>query len=370
MMIEYPTLTTNRLILRPFTLADAPKVQQLVNNKAIAQNIPNIPHPYPEGEAERWINSHQNVSWEGESRHFAIVRQADHELVGAISLRVNSLARRAALGYWVGQPYWGQNYATEAARELLQYGFEVLKLNRIEAHYLKRNPASGRVMQKLGLKYEGCQRDHIFMDGQFEDIEQYGLLQKDYELAKTSPRAHPPTLQASRLILRPHQWADAVELQRLGNNKAIADNLLSLPHPFDLEMAQTRLRSQHQRYELGQGFTFVIIRRQDQATLGEIGLTLNHENKWGRLGYWLGRAYWGQGYGTEVVQTLIRFSFEVLELNRVQADHFVRNPASGKVMQKAGMSYEGQSRQAVYKGTVFEDVENYAILRQDYMKKL
>ena len=92
---------------------------------------------------------------------------------------------RAELGYWIGKPYWGQGYCTEAARATLDFGFEQLGLNRIFAHHFARNPASGRVMQKIGMTREGRLRQHVKKWDAFEDLELYGIL-KDHWAARTA----------------------------------------------------------------------------------------------------------------------------------------------------------------------------------------
>ena len=101
-------------------------------------------------------------------------------LVGAISLRLELGHERAELGYWIGVPYWGRGYATEAAGAMVGYGFNELGLNRIHARHLARNPASGRVLEKAGLTHEGFHRAHILKNGRFEDIHSFAVLRADY----------------------------------------------------------------------------------------------------------------------------------------------------------------------------------------------
>ena len=84
------------------------------------------------------------------------------------------------MGYWVGAPYWGRGYCTEAARAILRYGFEELGLHRIHAQHFARNPASGRVMQKIGMVYEGRQHEHVRKWDRFEDSDLYGILASDW----------------------------------------------------------------------------------------------------------------------------------------------------------------------------------------------
>ncbi len=139
-----------------------------------------IPHPYEEGMAEEWISTHAATFEAGRAVDFAITLRADGSLLGAIGLRDISVGHQAELGYWIGVPYWGQGYCTEAARAVIVYAFTTLDLFRVHAHHFSCNPASGQVLRKLGMKHEGCLRRHILKWGQFEDIEMYGILREEW----------------------------------------------------------------------------------------------------------------------------------------------------------------------------------------------
>jgi [ribosomal protein S5]-alanine N-acetyltransferase len=175
-----PTLRTARLVLRPFAIADAPVVKALAGAREIASTTLNVPHPYDDGMAETWIGTHAPGYDAGEQATFAVMLQEDGDLVGAIGLTIVADHDRAELGYWVGVPYWNRGYASEATVELLRFGFEALELNRIYAVHLVRNPASGRVMQKAGMRYEGTLRQHVRKWDVFEDLAWYGLLAVDW----------------------------------------------------------------------------------------------------------------------------------------------------------------------------------------------
>ena len=174
-------IETERLTLRPFTLADAARVQLLAGEREIAATTLSIPHPYEDGVAEGWISAQKERIERGELACFAIVTKEDNVLIGSIGLTIQAWARRAELGYWIGKPYWGRGYGTEAAMAIISYGFGRLDLNRIYACHFARNPASGRVMQKIGMKYEGCRRQHVVKWGGYEDIVDYGMLRSDYD---------------------------------------------------------------------------------------------------------------------------------------------------------------------------------------------
>jgi RimJ/RimL family protein N-acetyltransferase len=179
-MKERPTIETSRLIPRPFTLADAPQVQQLAGDKGVASTVLQIPHPYEDGMAEHWINTHQERYEKGELVSFAIVLRATQALIGATDLQIDQHHESAELGYWLGKPFWRQGYATEAAQAVVRYGFEVLGLHRVYATYLMRNAASARVLEKIGLTYEGCLRHHLKHWGAFEDMGVYGILRHEW----------------------------------------------------------------------------------------------------------------------------------------------------------------------------------------------
>lgn len=179
-MPDFPTLKTDRLLLRQFRLSDAKAVQRLAGAKEIAATT-FVPHPYEDGMAEAWIEDQKKDFAAGTGINFALVLAEEDVLIGVIGLEIDRQHRRAQLGYWIGVPYWNQGYCTEAVRVVLGYGFGELGLQRIWAPHFKSNPASGRVLQKAGMKYEGCQREHYVRFDRYEDSELYGLLKREYD---------------------------------------------------------------------------------------------------------------------------------------------------------------------------------------------
>ncbi|MBN8456227.1 MAG: GNAT family N-acetyltransferase [Verrucomicrobia bacterium] len=175
-----PTLETDRLCLRPFAAADASDVQRLAGDRAVADTTLNIPHPYEDGVAEDWIGRHQGTFVEGKGAHFAITLKTEGTLVGAISLMGMVAGHQAELGYWIGRPYWNKGYCTEAGRAVVAYAFSDLGLIRVHCCHLHRNPASGRVMQKIGMSHEGCRRQHVRKWDKAEDLELYGILREEW----------------------------------------------------------------------------------------------------------------------------------------------------------------------------------------------
>jgi RimJ/RimL family protein N-acetyltransferase len=173
-----PVLQTARLTMRPFEMDDAPIVQRLAGMPDVALTTLRIPHPYEDGMAEDWISTHQ-AAWDArESLVFALIVESEG-LVGAAGIELNEENDRGEIGYWIGLDYWNRGYATEAAAALIEFGFGELNLNRIQARYFTRNPASGRVLEKAGMKYEGVLRQHMLVRGTFEDIVICSILNSD-----------------------------------------------------------------------------------------------------------------------------------------------------------------------------------------------
>lgn len=170
---------TNRLFLRLFEISDAKMVQTLAGNEEVASTTLSIPHPYPDGAAESWIERVRNASQTGDIYSFAMVNKADKMVIGCVSLRVSKSDNQAELAYWVGRPFWGQGYATEAAQMVVKFGFKELNLNYINAAAMSRNPASYKVMQKIGMKPIDNNPKQVLKAGVYEDLVHYGLVESD-----------------------------------------------------------------------------------------------------------------------------------------------------------------------------------------------
>ena len=187
-MLDQPTLTTDRLTLRPFVLEDAWDVERLAGVREIADTTLSIPHPYPVGAATRWIESHPAAWAAGTGATFAIIETSTGKLAGTISLMdIHREHRRAELGYWIAVNRWNRGFATESSEALLAFGFEALLLHRIESRHFLRNPASGRVMQKLGMQQEGVERDWAIKGNRHESLVVYSILEPEWRARKAQP---------------------------------------------------------------------------------------------------------------------------------------------------------------------------------------
>jgi RimJ/RimL family protein N-acetyltransferase len=150
-------IETARLRLRPYREADLADLVRLIGNWEVARWVSNVPHPYADADGHAWIALVREAHATGRPRRFAIASKDSDRIIGGIGLDGDPGAGtdEAALGYWLGQPYWGRGYAREAVAALLDYGFRTLGLKSVRAYTDPANTASQKVLLSCGLAYLG-----------------------------------------------------------------------------------------------------------------------------------------------------------------------------------------------------------------------
>ena len=115
----------------------------------------------------------------GECMTWAVCERRRDRFMGMISfIAVCAKCRSGEIGYWLGEPYWNRGYMTEALRMVVGFGFDRMRLHRVWAAYIVGNPASGRVMQKAGMRFEGIGRGEILHQGLFCDLAHYAIVKE------------------------------------------------------------------------------------------------------------------------------------------------------------------------------------------------
>jgi RimJ/RimL family protein N-acetyltransferase len=180
-MAEPSTLKTDRLTLRPLRADDAPRIEELAGDARVALMTASIPHPYPPGAAEEFIHQIGRDVRSGRSLAWAIVPRDEAGLVGTIAFRIDRANRIGEIGYWIGVPFWGQGYASQAARAAMDHAFETLDLVEVEGCHLATNPASGRVMQKAGMRPAGTIRKALGRWDENTELAVYRLTREQWE---------------------------------------------------------------------------------------------------------------------------------------------------------------------------------------------
>jgi len=181
---DLPTLQTERLVLRKLQPGDLKSLFEYGSHADVTR--------YTTWDAYESISSAKeflaNVIARYESRReapWAIVLQEDDKLIGTCGYDDWSIRHaRAEISYALARPYWGNGYMLEALKRVITFGFEVMRLNRIDARCVPENERSQHVMKKLCLQPEGVLRQHMFMQGVYHDVRVYSILKQEWDPRK------------------------------------------------------------------------------------------------------------------------------------------------------------------------------------------
>jgi ribosomal-protein-alanine N-acetyltransferase len=183
---------------------------------------------------------------------------------------------------------------------------------------------------------------------------------------KTQPFQHMPQMETPRLLLRKVHMGDAPDLYVYGRDPEVARHVLWDAYHSEAD-ARAYVRFLQRQYRSDQPSSWGIVHKEHSRMIGTIGfMWWNRDHNAAEVGYSLARPYWNQGLMSEALGEMLRFGFEAMGLNRIEAQHERENPASGRVMQKAGMRHEGTLYGRLYNKGRYVDVELYAILREMY----
>ncbi|HLF08482.1 MAG TPA: GNAT family protein [Dehalococcoidia bacterium] len=177
-MIERIELRTERLLLRPYRFDDVEDELVYRSDPEFARYLYHLPQPFTRRHAEGMVAVNVSEPWE-KYQTFAVVLA--RRVIGTVNLEQDAENRIAMLGYAIGRDYWGKGIAPEAARALIDWGFETFKLAKIWASTDARHERSWRVMEKLGMRREGLLRSHSLARGERHDSVHYGLLREEWE---------------------------------------------------------------------------------------------------------------------------------------------------------------------------------------------
>lgn len=361
---QLKTLLTRRMELRSFCMEDLDDFHALCSQKEVM--IPagfSVTTSMEESRETLEQYSKCSTMW-------AVCRQDNGKLIGLAyldgdPLRSLSMNEARMIGYLLSKDCWGQGLATELSEEILRYGFEKLGLLVISAGYLPNNPASGRVLQKLGFTEE------IFMRGAYEssdgtdnDTIDCSITREEYFQRKGQEEKK--TLSTNRLVLRAFTMEDLADFYEYCKDPDTGIHAGWKPHE-SMEESRDILHHFIQEREV-----WAICEKQSGKVIGSIGLHRDSKrrrnfNQCRMMGYVLSKAYWGQGLMTEAAKEVLRHAFEDLKLEMVTISHFSYNQRSARVIEKLGFHREGVLRKALlrYDGSLLDDV-GYSMTKEEY----
>ncbi|NMD37882.1 MAG: GNAT family N-acetyltransferase [Christensenellaceae bacterium] len=176
-----PKIITQRLILRPANIKDANDIYEYSKDEKVAEHVLWSAHKSL-GETKQYLKQMIKLYKNGSPSSFVIVLKSTGRVIGTIGfMSINPEHSSAEVGYSMARDMWGKGIMTEALKALIGFGFQTLRLNRIDAMHDCNNPSSGRVMQKCGMKFEGCLRQKVYNKGKFVDVNLYSILWEDYK---------------------------------------------------------------------------------------------------------------------------------------------------------------------------------------------
>jgi RimJ/RimL family protein N-acetyltransferase len=175
------TTSKSRILLRPPEMNDVSTIYKLVRDPQVFRYT-HVPYPYQRKHAVMYVNIAADGLKKKTGYMFVIVDKETGQLIGALGLhQVSPLHKKAELGYWIGKPFRGFGYATEASRLLIDYGFKKLKLKRIYAYAMTGNTNSRNILKKCGFMKEGLLRDYVKHQGRWRDVYAYAILKREWK---------------------------------------------------------------------------------------------------------------------------------------------------------------------------------------------
>ncbi len=175
---------TSRLLLRRLEPGDAADVFAYASDPEVARFTTWEAHQTIE-DSRRFLESVAEQYATGQVSPWGVVHRGDGKVIGTCGFMWwRPRHARAEIAYAIGRRYWNQGLTTEAVREVIRFGFERMRLNRIEARCMPENAASERVMQKAGMSFEGILRESMFVKERFDDLKLYAILHREYAVAR------------------------------------------------------------------------------------------------------------------------------------------------------------------------------------------
>ena len=185
-MKGFPVLTTPRLILRALGMKDVPRLLALFRDPEVSRYLSRDMSKLTVKDERKFIRRTRKGFEAGSDLHWGICEKDTGALIGGIGVSGIHRGHQSAMaGFWLGREYWGRGYMTEALGAVLSHCFNEMKLNRVWAGHFAGNPASGRVQQKCGLRYEGTHRQQFCREGRFMDSLTYAILREDFANSDT-----------------------------------------------------------------------------------------------------------------------------------------------------------------------------------------
>ena len=375
-MTKPTELKTERLLLRPFSLSDIDDVLEYASDDEWAAFHP---RPYDRGAVEYMV-ARAMLASRDKGAEFAVV--LDGRVVGLVSLDADPEDKTAELGYEIARDVWGRRIAAEAATAVCDWGFREYGLARIDAWADSRNRRSVRVMEKLGMTYEGRHRSYEVGRCRRVDGVSYAVLRDEWSercgplpSIVTATRKYDTTdhgecrrLTTPRLVLRPFAPGDVDDVFKYARDPEWAEYLPEAPQPYARKDAEKFIADQMVAPPEKQASWAIVL---DGTGIGGIILAVDAQHETGEIDYALAKTHWGQGFMPEAAGAVVDWGFRQRGLRKISSHPDIRNRRSWRVLEKLGMVREGLSRshrKDPRPGYPRVDVVSYGLLREAWQQ--
>lgn len=175
-------------------------------------------------------------------------------------------------------------------------------------------------------------------------------------------------LETERLYLKPYDLSYADAVYDVVKQKEIADTMIMIPHPYPRESVEQWITYLQDSFISGTAYEFAVFLKENGRYIGNCGfVSVSHPHQRAEVGYFIDRDYWGRGYATEACAEMLAYGFRYHQFNRISGRCMTRNTASRTVMEKCGMAFEGRHEQEFLKNGVYEYIDYFAILAEQYV---
>ena len=338
--MNIPILETVHLILRPLTIADAPAVFEWVSDPNVTKFMPYNTYTNVD-DVIAWLRC---VEAETQIYNFGFVRKSDGKLIGSGSIVPKNNAWE--FGYNIRHDCWNQGYTTEAAREMIRFARDEKGASAFTAAHAVDNPASGRVIEKCGLRFDHWGSYSSFDDTRTFSAKFYTCTAADTRsVAKIAVKA--PTIETDRLILRALTAADAPAVFEW-----VSDPIVTKYMPYNTYTNIDDVTEWLRAVEIEtHNYNFAFVRKSDGKVIGSGDIGPNDENSAWEFGYNIRHDCWNNGYATEAARAMIAFAHNTMGVTSFAANHAAENPASGRVMEKCGLHFDHDGSYSSFDGT-------------------
>lgn len=312
--------------LRALRRDDLAAIESAIGDWQVARMLSSVHHPLPQDGTAEFL---ARVAEDEAAGHTLRAVDCGGTFAGVVALHPHEDSDGLELGYWLARSFWGRGLATAAAGRLLEERFHTGTVPGVWARAAADNPASHRVLEKLGFEPVGRIEKHFASRGTVVPCRVFWFDRRQLEDAWVA-------WETPRLVLAPPCRADLDRITILAGDREIAMQTARIPHPYTRRDAEFFL----ERIATSEPTFAVRLKAEHGALIGCVGYR-RHEDGRVELGYWLGRPYWGQGFATEALRTTIDRAFDATDADEVFASARVMNTGSRRVLEKCGFQHSG-----------------------------